>query len=76
MAVPRTADTWVGMMVPYCLEAGERIGEYTDPFMVRERGEGRVYGDGFRPHNSAGLLHPSCVYIYGSVGGYVNHRRS
>ncbi len=73
MVVPRTSDTRVGMVVPYGLETGEGIGEYTDPFVFRECGESRVYGDEFRPHDGAGLLRPSCVYIDGRVCGYVNH---
>ena len=43
--VSRTPDAWVSMLVPDGLEAGEGIGEYTDPFMVRECGESRMYGD-------------------------------
>jgi hypothetical protein len=76
VVVPRTADTRVGMVVPYGLEAGEGVGKYTDPIVFRECCESRVYGDEFRPHDSAGLLRPGRVYVDGSVGGYVNHRRS
>ena len=76
MVVPRTADTRVGVLVMYAMEVGEGIGKYTDPFVLRECGESRVYGDEFRPHDSAGLLRPNCVYIEGGGGGYVNHKRS
>jgi hypothetical protein len=64
------------MLVPDGLEAGEGIGEYTDPFMVLECGESRMYGDEFHPHNGACLFRPGCVYKYGSGGWYVYHRRS
>jgi hypothetical protein len=48
-------------LVPDGLEAGEGIGEYTDPFMVFECGESRVHGDEFRPRDGAGLFRPRCV---------------
>jgi hypothetical protein len=63
MVVPRTADTRVGMVVPYGLEAREGIGEHSDPFVFHKCGESRVYGDDVRPRDSAGLLRPNCVYI-------------
>ena len=75
VVVSRTPDAWVGMLVPDGLQAGVRIGEYTDPFMVLECGESRMYGDELRPHDGAGLFRPSCVYKYGSGGWYVYHRR-
>ena len=61
VVVSRIPDAWVGMLVPDGLEAREGIGEYTDPVMVLECGESRVYGDEFRPHDGAGLFRPSCV---------------
>jgi len=76
MVDPHTADTRVGMLVLYGLETREGVGKYTDPFLLRECGESRVYDDEFRPHDSADLLRPTCVYVEGSGGGYVNHRRS
>jgi len=63
--VSRTPVDWVGMLVPDGLEAREGIGEYTDPIMVLECGERRVYGDELRPHDGAGLFRSSCVYKYG-----------
>ena len=66
----------MGALMVYDMEAGEGIGRNTDPFVLRECGESRVYGDEFRPHDSAGLLNPTCVYIESSGDGYVNHRRS
>ncbi len=76
VVVSRTPDASVSMPVPDGLEAGEGIGKYTDPVMVLECGERRMYGDEFRPHDGAGLFRPSCVYKYGSGGWYVYHRRS
>ena len=73
MVVLRAANARVGMVVLYGLEAGEGFGEYTDPVMVLECGESRVYGDEFRPHDGAGLFRPSCVYIYGCGSGYMDH---
>ncbi len=73
MVAPRTSDTRVAMVVSYGLEAGEGIGEYTEPIVFRKYGESRVYGDEFRSHDNAGLLRPNCVYIDGGVGGYVDH---
>ena len=75
MVVPRTAHSRVGMLVLYGLKAGEGVGKYTDPFVFRECGKSRVYGDEFRAHGSAGFLRSSCVYIKGSGGRYVYHRR-
>ena len=69
-------DAWVGMLVLDGLEAGEGISEYTDPVMVLECGESRVYGDEFRSHDGAGLFRSSCVYKYGGGGCNVYHRRS
>ncbi len=76
MVAPSTSDTLVGMVVPYGLEAGEGVGEYTEPVVFRKCGESRVYGDEFHPHDGAGLLRPSCVYIDGGGSGYVDIRRS
>ena len=76
MVVLGTADTRVGVLVLYDLEAREGIGKYTDPFVLREFGDSRVYSDEFHPHDSAGLLRPTCVYIEGCGGGYVNHIHS
>ena len=76
MVAPSTSDTRVGMVGPYALEVGEGVGEYSEPVVFRKCGESRVYGDEFRPHDGAGLLRPSCVYIDGGGSGYVDHRRS
>ncbi len=76
VVVPRIPDAWVGMLVSDVLEAGEGVGEYTDPVVVLECGESRVYGDEFGPHDGAGLFRPSCVYKYGGGGWDVYHRRS
>ncbi len=40
----RIPDARVGMLVSDGLEAGEGIGEYTDPFMVLECCESCMYG--------------------------------
>ncbi len=71
MVVPRTADARVGVLVLYGLKDGEGVGKYTDLVVFRECGESHVHGDEFRTHDSAGFLHPSCVYIEGNGGKYV-----
>ena len=43
VVVPRIPGAWVGMLVSDGLEAGEGIGEYTDPVMVLKYGESRVW---------------------------------
>ena len=75
MVVPSTAHFRVGMLVLYDLKVGEGFGEYTDPFVFRECGESRVYGDEFRTHDSTGFLRSGCVYVKRSGGRYVYHRR-
>ena len=75
VVISRIPDAKVSMLVPDGLEARERIGKYTDPFMVLECRESRVYGDEFRPHDSAGFFRPSCVYVYSGSGGYVDYCR-
>ena len=63
------------MVVLYGMKVEQGVGKYTDPFVFRECGESRLYGDEFRTHDSAGFLSSSCVYIKGSGGRYVHHRR-
>ena len=62
-------------MVWYGLKAGEGVGKYTDPFVFRECGESRVYGDEFRTPDSAGFLLPNCACIEDSGGRYVYYKR-
>ncbi len=76
VVVPRMPGAWLGMLVSDGLEAGEGIGEYTDPVMVHECDESRVNGDEFRPHDGAGLFRPGGIYKYGGGGWDVYHRRS
>ncbi len=63
-------------MVPYGLEAREGVCEYAYPLVLRESGEGRVYGYQLRSHDGAGLLRSRRINIYSGGGGYVYHRRS
>jgi len=35
----------------------------------------RMYGAQFRPHDGAGFFHSRGIYVDGSVGGNVHHRR-
>ena len=59
VVISRIPDAKVSMLVPDGLEAGERISEYTEPFMVLECSESRMYGNEFRPHDGAGLFCPA-----------------
>jgi hypothetical protein len=43
--------------------------------MRSERCKRRMYRDKFRPHDSEGFFRSRGIYVDGSVGGNVPHRR-
>jgi hypothetical protein len=76
VVIPCTTYPWMGIVVAYCLQAGQGVREDTQPFVVRECAERRLYCDEFCPHDGAGLLRPSCIYVDNCGGGYMDHRRT
>ena len=70
-----TFGTGVGMMVANGLKVGYGIRE--DAYLVvrSERCEHHMHGDQFCPHDGAGFFRPRGIYIDGSAGGNVYHRR-
>ena len=70
-----TCGTRVGLVVPYGLKAEYGIREDAYLVMRSERCMHRMYGDQFRPHDSAGFFRSRGIYVDGSVGGNVQHRR-
>ncbi len=57
------------------LEAGQGVCEDAYPFVGCECGECRVNGYKLGPHDSAGLFYSCGIYVDGSTGGDVHHRR-
>ena len=76
VVVASTPDSRVGMVVTDGLKGRFGIGEYTDPSMVLECGEGGVNCDEFSSHDCASFLPSSCIYVDGGGGGNVYHNCS
>ena len=71
-----TTGTRVGVVLPYGLEARYGVYTYAYPLVCLERGERRVYGFQFRPHDGADLFRSRNIYVNSGVGGDVDHRRT
>ena len=67
--------TGVGMVVPDGLKARYGIREDTYPAVHNERCKRRMYSDQFCSHDGGGLFRSRGIYVDGSVGGNVHHRR-